>query len=77
MAGAGEVTLGVSRELGASQAEGKRRNRAFLWSQASGGVLHPASQAEEGGEATKLARAASRGPGRVGCRPPNRPVVVQ
>jgi hypothetical protein len=90
MAGAGEVTLGVSRhlpaaesctrarscELGASQAEGKRRNRAFLWSQASGGILHPASQAGEGGQATKLARAAPRGPGRVGWRPPNRPYIV-
>jgi hypothetical protein len=91
MAGAGEVTLGVSRhlpaaesctrarsrELGASQAEGKRRNRAFLWSQASGGILHPASQAGEGGQATKLARAASCGPVRVGCRPPNRPLAPE
>jgi hypothetical protein len=91
MAGTGEVTLGVSRhlpavesytrarsrELGASQAEEKRRNRAFLWSQASGSVLHPASQVEEGGQATKLVRAASRGPGRVGCRPPNRPYVCR
>jgi hypothetical protein len=89
MAGAGEVTLGVSRhlpaaesctcarsrELGASQAEGKRRNRAFLWSQASGGVLHHASQTKEGGQAIKLARAASGELGRVGCRPPNRPLA--
>jgi hypothetical protein len=62
VAGTSEVTLGVSRNLPAakiatrmsslehalSQAEEKRRNRAFLWSQAGGADLHPASQAKRG-----------------------------